>query len=353
MKILMLINGLYPEAKAGIEKVGADLAAQLAASHEVVVYAFYDKNLPTQEIRNGFLVKRQKSARDYGLKLPGVHIMNVLWQLKSEDPKPDILLAMSLGNGFLSYLIKKLFNIPFIIYALGSDWYIARDKKILGRSFRLGIAESAVLVTQTQIIKNEVLDRLPQARIEVIPNGIVLPAERVSGDKIISLGRLHEVKGLAYLIEAIRGIDDCPELLVAGTGPEEDRLKQQGKGLNITFTGSVPETETTFLKGCMFVLPSLSEGLPQTMLEAMSYGLPVVATRVGGIPDIIEHGKTGFLVEPRDPEGLRTYIKKLIGDESLRKTMSDNCLQEIQKYSWANILHRFDQVMRKAVKTRP
>ena len=204
MKILMLINGLYPEAKAGIEKVGADLAARLARDHEVVVYVFYDKNLPALETRNGFLIKRQKSSRDYSLKLPGVHTINVLRQLKNEEPKPDILLAMSLGNGFLSYLIKKLFKIPFIIYALGSDWYITRDKKILGRSFRLGIEQSALLVTQTHIIQNEVLDLLPETSIEVIPNGLTLPDKRATGDKIISLGRLHEVKGLTYLIEAVR-----------------------------------------------------------------------------------------------------------------------------------------------------
>jgi glycosyltransferase involved in cell wall biosynthesis len=350
MKILMLINGLYPEVKGGIEKVGVDLAAQLAKDHEVVVYTFYDKDLPAREIRNGFLIKRQKSSSDYGLRLPfGIHTVNVLRQLTSEAPKPDIMLVMSLGNGFISYLINKLFKIPYFIYALGADWYIARDKKILGRSFRLGIEYSTRLITQTHLIKNEVLDLLPKANIEVISNGLTLPDQRANGDKIISLGRLNEVKGITYLIEAVRSIDDCPELLVAGSGPEENRLKQQAEGLNITFTGSVPETEPYFLQGSIFVLPSLSEGLPQAMLEAMSYGLPVVATRVGGIPDIIEHGKTGFLVDPRDPEDLRKYIKILIADDSLRKTMSDNCLKEIQKFSWQNILAKFERLMRMAV----
>jgi glycosyltransferase involved in cell wall biosynthesis len=99
------------------------------------------------------------------------------------------------------------------------------------------------------------------------------------------------------------------------------------------------------------VLPSLSEGLPQTMLEAMSYGLPVIATKVGGIPDVIEHAKTGFLIEPGNSEEIKKYIEILLEDEKLCEEMRDNCLREIQKYSWDHTVKRFEEVMRRSVES--
>jgi len=77
----------------------------------------------------------------------------------------------------------------------------------------------------------------------------------------------------------------------------------------------------------------------------MSYGVPVVATRVGGVPDVITHGKTGFLIEPKNPKEIQKYVEILLRDEKLRKKLSENCLLEIQKYSWDKITKKFEDVM--------
>jgi glycosyltransferase involved in cell wall biosynthesis len=350
MKVLILIGGLFPDSIGGIETMGAEMAAHLARKHEVCVYTGYGKGLPEVEQRDGFTIRRLRSSKDHkpGL-VPGVRTFNILRAIREEAKRPDIIISMSLMYGVVGYLARKLFGIPYCVYVLGSNWYTARDRRWKGMAFRFGISKCDVLVTQTTIIRNDVLKYFPRTRIEVIPNGITLPARRADGDKIIYVGRLHKVKGLDYLIEAVRGIENCPQVIIAGPGPEEGKLRQMAEGLNIRFVGEVLEVGDIYTQGRFFVLPSVSEGLPQAILEAMSYGLPVIATKVGGVPEIIEHGKTGFLVEPRDQAELRKYMEMLIRDRDLNSRMSTDCLSEIRKYTWDNIIAKFDRLIGETV----
>ncbi|MCZ6766610.1 MAG: glycosyltransferase family 4 protein [bacterium] len=350
MKILILTNYIYPDEFGGIEKLAAELSTELARDHEVVVYTSYVEGHPQRETRDGVLVKRFKSADNYRLKVPfAIRTVNILRELKRESPKPDVILSMSLQYGFVCHLAGKVFGIPFMLYILGSDWYIARDKRFQGRLYRFGIRGCGTLITQSHVIEQDILKRFPEATIEVIPNGLTLPEKRSKGDKIVCLGRLVEVKGVRYLIEAVKDIPDCPEVIIAGAGPEEETLKEMAAGLNIRFTGRVLNIENVFMEGGIFILPSLSEGLPQAMLEAMSYGLPVIATTVGGVPDVVEHGRTGFLVEPGNAGEIRKYLERLLSDEVMRKTMSENCLTEIQNYAWPVLLKRMEGAMERLV----
>lgn len=346
MKILMLINGLYPEAIGGIEVLGAELARQLATRHDVVVYTSHLPGLPNEESRDNYLIRRTKSTHDLKLKMPlGFRTLGILRELRKEKHKPDIILSMSLGRGFVSYLAGKIFSVPYVAYVLGSDWYIARDQQIAGHAFRLALKNCKTVITQTDIIKHDILRYFPETPIAVVPNGITLPGKRAAGNAIVSLGRLDPVKGINYLIEAVKGIDNCPELVIAGDGPEANSLRRMAEGANIRFLGRIENIEQLLLQGMLFVLPSLSEGLPQAMLEAMSYGLPVVATNVGGIPDVVEDGKTGFLVEPKNIEDMRKHIEILVRDDALRHAMSDNCIAAARAYSWDTILEKIERVL--------
>ncbi len=351
MKILILINGLYPETIGGIEKIGSDLAANLAGEHEVLVYTKLKSALASEETRDGYRIKRFKSANDYKFKVPmGIRTIRLIGELRREHPRPDIVLSMSLGFGFTGSLFKRFFGIPFLIYVLGTDWYIARDTFLKGAAFKLGIRKCNSLMTQTKIIKKDILKYFPKCKIDVVPNGIYTHDRRAGGDKILFLGRLSAVKGIRYLIEAARILDNCPGVVIGGTGPEEKKLKRLAAGANVTFAGRVGDVQEFFMQGRIFVLPSLSEGLPQVILEAMSCGLPVIATRVGGVPDVVEHGKTGFLVDPGDPRQLAEYAGILLGDEALRREMRSNCLRAVQNYSWDIISAKIAGLMDRALR---
>jgi sugar transferase (PEP-CTERM/EpsH1 system associated) len=145
------------------------------------------------------------------------------------------------------------------------------------------------------------------------------------------IGRLVKEKGLEYLISALKTIiRSYPgiRLVIVGQGVLQDHLKelvaQQGIQNYVVFTGSRLDTPQLYRVFDLFVLPSISEGLPMVLLEAMAAGCPIIATKVGGIPSLIQHGFNGSLVPPKDPDSLAEEIIKLLGDREKRKEYSEN-----------------------------
>lgn len=144
---------------------------------------------------------------------------------------------------------------------------------------------------------------------------------------IIGLGvRLTQSKGIQYLLQAMPGIIECyPEitLVIAGEGDYEAHLRQEAKELgvanNTLFVGPRMDMHELVKIFDLYVLPSLREGLPIVLLEAMAIGCPIIASKVGGIPTAIRHNENGFLVEPTYPTALAGAILKLLGDDKLRR----------------------------------
>lgn len=194
---------------------------------------------------------------------------------------------------------------------------------------------------------------LSPARLVVIPNGIeLLPQPAV--DKaavwaelgrprpemvIGTVGRLEPVKGFPYLLEALAQLAPAypaVHLLIVGDGPERTALEAQahrlGLGERVIFAGH--RTDVPLLMGGMdlFVLPSIWEGMPNVVLEAMAAGLPVVATAVGGTPEIVVEGETGLLVPPRDPAALAEAMERLLADPALRLQMGRAGRDRVQQY---------------------
>jgi len=136
--------------------------------------------------------------------------------------------------------------------------------------------------------------------------------------------RLVGVKGLGYLLEAARSMHSAlPELrlLIAGDGPEMAALKAQSAALGLTpftiFTGHRDDVFDLIAAMDLFALPSLSEGIPMVLLETMAIGTPIVATRVGGIPEIIRDGESGLLVAPRNTAELERACLRILTRDSL------------------------------------
>lgn len=171
-----------------------------------------------------------------------------------------------------------------------------------------------------------------RARVVCIANPVRLaPPETEPRDAatVLFLGRLGERKGTYDLVEAVAGlVGRYPnlKLLLGGDGEHERvtaAVRQLGLESNVEVLGWVTGGKKAELlnRAAVYVLPSYAEGLPVSVLEAMAAGLPVVASSVGGIPELVDHGITGCLIQPGDVEALRDALSKLLADGRLRTEM--------------------------------
>lgn len=142
------------------------------------------------------------------------------------------------------------------------------------------------------------------------------------------LGRLEEVKGFTYLIEAAALLrESSPQLVVAiaGQGALREQLEAKAQALGVTdrvvFLGFLLDVNPVLDALDLFALPSLCEALPFALLEAMAHELPAVGTTVGGVPEVIVPYETGMLVPPRDPKALAAALKPLIESAELRERL--------------------------------
>jgi glycosyltransferase involved in cell wall biosynthesis len=353
MKIGILVSDFIPKGESirlkggltlgvgGTELQSYNLAKRFSDSNNVTVFTRRYMGLPFEERRDGFMVKRFRT-----IKIPCLsffsHIMNSLILIRKN--KPDILQCMMLTpNGLVGVLAGKIFGVKAIPWVRGGDWYLSKgfvSRKIISYVIR----NSPVIFVQTEKIRSDILKEFPGKNILVIPNAVETRRKRSSGDKVVYVGNLRERKGIEYLIEAMKGIDS--ELILVGDGPERSFLESIA-GDNVRFVGRVgpDEVERFLSQARMLVLPAKKgEGLPNVILEAMSMGIPVVSTNIAGISDVVKNNDTGFLVKPRDSEQLRKYIKMILENDALRRRMSDNCIKEIRKYSWENMIKRLEKI---------
>jgi glycosyltransferase involved in cell wall biosynthesis len=157
------------------------------------------------------------------------------------------------------------------------------------------------------------------------------PAGCRPGKTIGIVARLDLQKGFEYLLEAFAGITSShpdARLVIVGEGPDEaaiaaivDRLNLRSK---TAFAGQRGDMPNVYAACDIFVLPSLNEGLPMTVLEAMAAARPVIASNVGAIPTVVRNGETGLLVEPCDAAGLKAALDLLLGDPALSSRLANN-----------------------------
>jgi glycosyltransferase involved in cell wall biosynthesis len=143
----------------------------------------------------------------------------------------------------------------------------------------------------------------------------------------------------------------CPNalLLLLGSGPLEEELKQAAPE-GVQFCGSQADVAPYLQAADLFVLPSASEGLPVSMLESMACELPCVVTRVGGNPDVIEHGANGWLIPPDDVEALQTALQTLMLDPALRERLGAMARKRVMEgYTIENTANRLAALYQKIV----
>jgi len=351
MKIAILVSHLPPQWIGGTETQTSNLAKRLARNHEILVLTRSHPELPEKEKRDGYAIKRLRL-----INLPILvfitHVTSALIEIYKKRRDIDILQCMMLiPNGVIGIIAKKMFEIPTVAWVRGGDWYLSRDNVFKRIMIGMVLRHSNLILTQANTIKKDILCEYPNTKIKVVPNAVDTEHEKANGEGIIFVGNLVGRKGVNNLILAIaelqrRGYKNINTTIV-GAGPEKEKLMNMAYGTGIKFIGGVPPEKVGeyIKKHSIFVLPSVKgEGLPNAILEAMSYGLPVIATKIAGIPDVVKHGETGFLVEPDNPTALADCILKLYTNNRLREDMTMKTVQEIKKYSWESVTNKLEAI---------
>lgn len=251
-----------------------------------------------------------------------------------------------------------------------TKWYGAELRLVQGslpwlRRFVLwGLRTSDAVVANSSYTAQEIA-RFANVPVRVIPDTVGLPAAQAArgsaGDgsfRILFVGRLVARKGVTHLIEAVRHLpaDLHARLTVIGDGPERAALSEQVRtsGLDglVDFRGRVPASalQEAYAASDVFVLPAIvdaggdTEGLGVVLLEAMSYGVPVVGSDSGGITDIIENEKSGLLVPPADPDELAGALERLARDPGLAARLGTAGERRVRaEFGWPGIMSRWDE----------
>jgi glycosyltransferase involved in cell wall biosynthesis len=232
----------------------------------------------------------------------------------------DLLHAHWLSAGWVASRTGK----PYVVQVWGTDVELARRLPALARRVLRGA--SAVIAASTSLA--EQARELGARETRVIPSGVDLPeleGEEADPLEVLYAGRLSAEKGVLELVEAARGLN----LVVAGDGPLRHRVPQA--------RGFVPhdQLQRLYRRAAVVVCPSRREGFGVTCLEAMAHARPVVATDVGGLRDLVVDGETGLVVRPRDPQGLRRALDRLLADPELRRRLGAAGRERArQRFSW-------------------
>ncbi len=369
MRIAILIAGFPPSSIGGVEIASLNLARELAKrGHEVHVITTGDKERRGQQEEDFHIHCIQHAIVPTASPL-GAISYSIKALIKMKGINPDIVHAQRFyREGLSAFLAKKFLKKPYCIWCRGADIYLPWTLKNVAS--RLFLKRANAVIALTQDMKKRIKE-ICDIDASVIPNGIDLekfkglPHRNTSklatnGQKtILFVGRLHPIKGVAYLIEAMKTIvnkNPKARLLLVGDGGERQNLQNLVKKLDLTkyvdFIGKVGNEKVLeyMATSDVLVLPSLSEGFPVTMLEAMACGLPIVATKIGGIPEIVKNGENGFLVEPQNTREISEKILAFLENDELRGRISQNNVRDVKKYSWKAVVEELEKVYLEAFK---
>jgi glycosyltransferase involved in cell wall biosynthesis len=228
------------------------------------------------------------------------------------------------------------------------------DRRLLylHRQTRFALERRSLRRASVVVFTSAHIQRLAEARGYAVKRGIVVPngvdlrhfspslRPREGPPMVLFVGRLDDQKGIDVLLEAWRRLQGRAELRLVGAGWKEGEYRGLARRLGLSgviFEGHVPRDRLPELlaQAQLLVLPSRYENLPLSLLEAMSCALPVVATRVGGIPELVAHGETGLLVPPDDPDALAAALGRLVDDAPLARRLGDAARRTVEStYSW-------------------
>jgi L-malate glycosyltransferase len=387
-KIVMLIPSFFPNKMGGSEIQALRLSKKLITQGwDVIVFTLGTGGLPTYENVQGINVIRVSGKL---LMIPrAIQFLQKRFPLLQRKVTEEVLEEYGRPNDTASFFLARIFyglclkeirkkNIsPSVIQVNTVEWVsisgallaqelkiplLVKDSTVNGLAklklmpfvakCRQWIIQHSFFVAISSVIKKELLAQaVGEQRIFTINNGIELAdcfSERdsVTGNSCLFVGNLYQepAKGFSVLLDAwslvVRDID-AAVLNVVGEG-DIGRYKQlvKSKALekSVVFWGKQSDLKNFYITNEIFILSSIREGMSNSLIEAMAYGLPCVSTKVSGSTDLIEHESSGILVEPRNVVALADGIRFLLRNKHLHKVIAQNAKQKVEQLCDINVV---------------
>lgn len=344
MRIMHLIDSLE---FGGAEQVVVSLSNEQSRNHSVFVCCVKQEGDLSDSLSGSVEIINLNRGEGNNYKL-ALSVSNII-----KEKSIDVLHVHCWGLFVAGAIAKTLSRLgcsvftvhgTYIEYPSGVASVIKRGiRRLLERVF---VGQYTRIVSVSGQLENYIGTALGfrGERLQVIENGIEVgpePESKIERGKtvLITVGRLHPVKNYKMMIRAVASVierDENLELWIVGDGDIrgelEDLIKELGVEDNIRLLGFRSDINELLSRSSVFLLSSEYEGISIALLEAMRMGLPAVATRVGGIPETIEEGKTGLLVEDGDTAAFAQAIEKLSGDTELCVSMGYAARQRLIKY---------------------
>jgi glycosyltransferase involved in cell wall biosynthesis len=291
---------------------------------------------------------------------------------------PDVVVTHSVKSHFLLWRSRVWRDYPWVAFHHG---YTTTDLKMraYNRLDRWSLPAADRLVTVCEAFARELarttgvaFEKISVQHNSVRPKPEATAAEVrdlrtrlgiANGERIVlTIGRLSREKAHIDLLAAYKLLQDTnptisSKLIIAGDGPErgplESAVAAQGLKDRVIFTGQLSDVRVVYGAADVFALPSHSEGSPNVLLEAMAARLPVVATAVGGVPEVVQDGETALLVPPADPGKLATAIARVLTDQDLARRLTTNSAGLVaDRFTPQKYVHALVEIYREAIETK-
>lgn len=254
-----------------------------------------------------------------------------------------ILVQYAFHYGLIGGVAAKLSRRPCVVQVIGSDLKVDPRSRLGRIIICLAFKITSGVICVSKDLEN-IAKKLGAKDTIVIPSPLDISdfpkkSSHKKNNQIITVMKLTWIKGAPYLLKAMSHITEA-NLLIIGEGPERKNLESLsfnlGLGDRVFFLGWISHSMVWkyLQESTIFVLPSLSEGTPRVILEAMACGLPIVATKVGGIPEIMTDGVNGFLVPPMNERSIAEAVKKILNDIDFQRKASKENIKLAKKFEF-------------------
>ncbi|MCH5180068.1 MAG: glycosyltransferase [Erysipelotrichales bacterium] len=358
MKKIVVAIVLPSLCYGGAETMSTQLAKAINKSkfevHFITTHSLGNNDL-LQVLKSDQNIKIYSLEEDNGISIKAIRKMNkYLKQIK-----PDVIHTHIHAYAYV-FLYALLHHVKVIHTMHSMPIYESNSK---GKFILKRMSKAKVLcaVGISDIISSQIKDLYGQTLIETIYNPVDLERFNLKNKKdhkdftIITVGRMEKEKNQILLLRAFNDfhkIHNDTKLIIVGDGKLKndliDYVTENKLTDYVSFVGSVKDTENYYSMGDVFVLTSIYEGLPMTILEAMACGLPIISTNVGGIPDIVD--SNGILIESNDLIGLTNAMVELKENENKRLELGQKSYKKSKKYDLKLIATQYEDLYVKYAK---